>query len=433
MLRFAFCVIAVLSTVVGVSENEAAGQGTENSASTKSRATVSPRTVRSRNFSMRTDLGDADSEELVEQLEKMLALISRYWGRPNQQTIEMFVVKDLKNWPAGSLDPDGLRSIEAKAGVTKHVKQTQGTRFRAKSVVFAVADRGTPQHEAVHAYCFQTFGETGPVWYSEGMAEMGQYWVENSAAVNCPPYIAEYIRSVEPKSLNEIVNGGREVTGDSWQNYAWRWALCHLLATNPNYSQRFRPLGLGILTGQRTSFEGVYGSMAKEISFEYRFFLDHVGVGFRADLCAWDWKSKYRIPRSTGTPVVASVSARGGWQPSRCVVKKDQEYDFMASGEWQSEEGSPLVSADGADDGRGKLVGAIFNDDTYAIGKPFELGAFGTWTAPADGQLVLRCQQPWTEINEEDAGKLSFRIKIAGAGKAFEDPRTATSPETKKP
>ena len=70
MLRFAFCVSAVLFTVVGVSQNEAVGQGTEKSASTKSRATVAPRTVRSRNFSMRTDLGDADSEELLERLEK---------------------------------------------------------------------------------------------------------------------------------------------------------------------------------------------------------------------------------------------------------------------------------------------------------------------------------------------------------------------------
>jgi hypothetical protein len=425
MLRFAFCFIAGLLTVAGISQNEAAGQGTEKSASAKSREAVSPRTVKSRNFSMRTDLSDADADELLERLEKMLALISKYWAQPNRQTIEMFVVKDLKNWPAGSLDPDGLRSVQARAGLTKYAKRTQNGRFYAKAVVFAIADRGTPQHEAVHAYCYQAFGRSGPVWYSEGMAEMGQYWKENSASVNCHPYIAKYIRSVEPKPLNEIVNGGREVTGDSWQNYAWRWALCHLLATNPNYSQRFRPLGLAILTNQKkASFEQTYGGMAKEISFEYRFFLDHVDVGFRADLCAWDWKSKYRNPRSTGTPVIASVSARGGWQASRCIVKKGQEYDFMATGKWQFDEASPLVGADGADDGRGKLVGAIFNDDVYSVGEPFELGAFGTWTAPADGRLVLRCQQSWTEIDEEDAGKLSFRIKIAGAGKAFENAGT---------
>jgi len=80
MLRFAFCFIAILLTVAGISHNEAAGQGPKTTASAKSRETVSPRTVKSRNFSMRTDLSDADAEELLERLEKMLALISKYWG-----------------------------------------------------------------------------------------------------------------------------------------------------------------------------------------------------------------------------------------------------------------------------------------------------------------------------------------------------------------
>lgn len=386
---------------------------------------VTPRVVRSQNFVMHTDLSDTDAEELLERLEKMLKIISKYWGRPSRQSIEMYVVKDLKNWPAGSLDPDGLVSIRSGGGLTKYRKVSQGTRFFAKANVYAIADRGTPQHEAVHAYCYQAFGTSGPVWYSEGMAEMGQYWLENDASVNCPRYVAKYIQSVKPKSLDEIVNSPRETTGDSWQNYAWRWALCHLLATNPNYSQRFRPLGVGLLTGQRTSFAKVYGSMSREIAFEYQFFLEHFDRGYRADLCAWDWKTRYRIPRSTGTPVESSISAHGGWQASRCLVRKDQQYDFAATGQWQVDEKSSLVDANGAADGRGKLVGAIFDDDSYELSKPFELGTAGTWTSPADGQLVLRCRQPWTEITDEDAGRISFRIKVAGAGKPFEEPEAS--------
>lgn len=386
----------------------------------RSSETVSPRAVRSQSFVMHTDLSDDDADELLKRLEKMLKIISKYWGRPNRQTIEMYVVKDLKNWNGLAFDPDGLRSVRSGGGLTKFRKVSQGRQFFAKAVVYAIADRGTPQHEAVHAYCYQTFGTSGPVWYSEGMAEMGQYWVENDASVNCPRFVARYIHSVKPRLLSEIVNRPRETTGDSWQNYAWRWALCHLLATNPNYSQRFRPLGVGILTGQKTSFQKVYGSMSKEIAFEYQFFLKHFDPGYRADLCAWDWKARYRVARSTGTPVVSKITAHGGWQASRCIVKKGEEYDFLATGEWQIDEKSSLVNADGHADGRGKLVGAIFDDDKYKLGKPFELGTFGKWTAPADGQLLLRCQQPWTEITDEDAGKISFRIKVAGAGKPFE-------------
>ncbi|MFP6764035.1 MAG: hypothetical protein VB858_10460 [Planctomycetaceae bacterium] len=408
--------LVLLVTLMSTGPAVVNAQSARTAAGPDASETVAPRIIRSRNFTLHTDLSDGAAEQLIERLEKMLKLISTYWGQRNRQTIEMFVVADLDNWPAGSLDADGLASVRARAGVTKHRKVTQAGRFVAKSVVYATADRGTPQHEAVHAYCYQTFGETGPVWYAEGMAEMGQYWKENDASVNCSRTVARYIHSVEPKSLNEIVNGRREVTGDSWQNYAWRWALCHLLATNPNYSPRFRPLGIGILTGQKTSFERVYGSMAQEIAFEYRFFLRRFDIGFRADLAAWDWKARYRVPRSSGTPVLASISARAGWQASRCLVKQGQKYDYAAQGQWQFGEGMPLVDADGAPDGRGKLIGAVFDHDQYLLGKPFELGSSGSWTAPADGRLVLRCRQPWTEINDADAGKVSFRIKIAGAG-----------------
>src|SRR5690606_30887307 len=169
-------------------------------------------------------------------------------------------------------------------GVTASTVLTRGNSFLAKATVYAGARRGTPQHEAVHAYCSQSFGTTGPVWYSEGMAEMGCYWRENDPAVNCDEVIVRYIRGSEPKSLNEIVNGN-ETTGDSWQNYAWRWALCHLLANNKNYADRFRPLGLGLLTKQDVSFEQTYGAMAQEIAFEYRFFLQHLERGYRVDLC----------------------------------------------------------------------------------------------------------------------------------------------------
>ncbi len=383
---------------------------------------VSPRDVRSRNFLLHTDLNDKDAEELVDRLENMLKLISAYWGRPNQKIIECFVVKDLKNWPPGVLSPAGLASIQNQAGVTATTRVTRGNRFDARSIVYAVADRGTPQHEAVHAYCGQTFGTTGPLWYSEGMAEMGQYWKPDDPAVNCHRVIVKYIHDSPPKSLNNIVNS-QEVTGDSWQNYAWRWALCHLLANNPNYRQRFRPLGLGLLTGQRISFESTYGSMAQEISFEYKFFLQHFDIGYRADLVFWDWKAKFRHPRTTSS-VAAVIKAKGGWQPSRCLVKAGTEYEYSATGEWKVGEDSELVDADGHEDGKGRLIGMLFDDESYElVGKPFELGVYGTWKAPADGQLVLRLNEPWKDINEENDGKLSFRIKFAGKGKPLTNPK----------
>src|SRR5205823_1487513 len=108
-------------------------------------------------------------------------------------------------------------------------------------------------------------------------------------------------------------------------NYAWRWALCHLLANNTNYASRFRPLGLALLTKQPdASFEQTYGDMSQEISFEYRQFLEHVDNGLRADLCSWDWKAKFKVVKS-GNVTQAKVEAGKGWQPSRLILTEGEE------------------------------------------------------------------------------------------------------------
>ena len=164
-------------------------------------ASVAPRDVRSRNFLVHTDLNDKDAEDLLERLETMLRLISKYWAQPNRKVIECYVVKDLKNWSPNAFEPAGLASIQSRAGVTRTTVRSLGRQFDANSIVYAYADRGTPQHEAVHAYCGQTFGRTGPTWYAEGMAEMGNYWKEGDPSVNCHEGVVQYIHSSTPKSL----------------------------------------------------------------------------------------------------------------------------------------------------------------------------------------------------------------------------------------
>lgn len=388
-----------------------------------------PADFTSKNFLIHTDLPPAEAQDLLKKLEIMLALIAEYWGRPPSGIIECYVVKDLSKWQGVPLDANGLASIEGGAGVTISRTMTRGDAFIAKSVVYAVADRGTPQHEAVHAYCAQTFGRTGPVWYSEGMAEMGQYWRQGDKSVNAHEVVIDYLRKAEPKSLNEIVNGV-ERTGDSWENYAWRWALCHLLANNPNYSARFRPLGLGLLTKSDMTFESTYGSMAKEISFEYLHFLKHVDQGYRVDLCHWDWKAKFK-PNRNGVPASVKVDAAHGWQPSRLTLVKDDEYEYSCSGTWATDKTTTAVDANGANNGAGKLVGIVMRD--YELGQPFELGAYGSFTATADGDLYLRCQDQWNEI-ADNKGKVSVRVKVKGKGTPLLPPAASQeSGESRKP
>lgn len=401
-------VAALLAAVVVAGPVEVQAQPR---AKTEDQPTTGPSDYRSQHFWLHTDLTATEAKELLERLEYMLGIIATYWQKQPQGVIEMYVVKDLNKWPPGGIpDDNGLAMIQAGGGLTSTV--TLGN--LAKSTVYAVADRGTPQHEAVHAYCGQNFGTAGPTWYSEGMAEMGQYWRKNDVSVQVHDVVVDYIRKSEPKSLNAIVNGN-ERTGDSWQNYAWRWALCHLLATNPNYSPQFRPLGLSILSkGPRPvpdpsdpTFESVYGAMADQISFEYLFFLKHLCNGFRSDLAYWDWKRKFTALQPTTTRTV-KILANRGWQPTGVLVKADQEYDLTAVGTWKtSKEQTKGYTADGGDSGVGRLVGILFHD--YQLTEPFEIGAAMKFKAPIDAQLHVRCQDDWASLGD-NFGAVDLKI-----------------------
>lgn len=407
------CVLCLESGPV----TELYGQGNRRARNRNaSRPSNLPADYRSKNFLVHTDLSPVEAKDLLERLEKMLTIISTYWGIPNRKVIECYVVKDIANWPPGSLHPGGAQSVSNGGGVTIGRTSYRGNKLvSATAIVYATADRGTPQHEAVHAYCTQNFGRTGPVWYSEGMAEMGHNWKAlpkkgEPLAVDCPAYVVNYIKSSEPQSLNEIVNT-KSNSGDSWQNYCWRWALCHLLATNPNYSARFRPLGLGLLTKKPVSFNQTYGAMAREISFEYLFFLKHFDQGFRCDLCEWDWKTKFKKPKSVRAAPV-KIDAGKGWQASRTLVESGVEYQYSTEGEWKTSNDGDMVKANGAQNGIGRLAGIVlFENESgdYELSEEFELGETGSFTAPASGKLFLRCRDAWHELSD-NRGKVTVKI-----------------------
>lgn len=361
-------------------------------------------------FLLHTDLPPGDAKELLQRLEQMLGLISAYWDRPSSGVIECYVVQDLARWPADVIPAEGRAKIAEGAGVTISQRISSGDKFLAKAVVYAVADRGTPQHEAVHAYCAQTFGQTGPTWYSEGMAEMGQYWRKDNADVKIHDEVLEYLKTSPPLPLSRLV-AQDQVTGDSWQNYAWRWALCHLLANNPNYADRFRPLGIGLLTGQPVSFELTYGAMANEISFEYLFFLSHLEQGLRAELIAWDWSKKFLPLKTAQKTFSAQVQARRGWQPSGLTVEAGVEYRLKTSGSWKlSRNGEPTTAGGGPEDA-GRLEGIVLSD--WKLGEPFFLGAEGSFVPPTSGDLYLRCHEGWADL-EDNSGRISVKLSYIG-------------------
>ena len=159
----------------------------------------------------------------------------------------------------------------------------------------------------------------------------------------------------------------------------------------------------------------------KQLDFEFRFALNHLEQGFRVDLCSWKWNKKFVSHIPADHPLSAAIEAAYGWQPSSLTVKAGAVYEYRAKDTWSAGKDAKSVDADGAADGRGRLVGVVMKD--YELGKEFELGKSGSFTAPGDGDLYLRCRVPWTQIGD-NSGKITVWLRR----KAADEVEASTSP-----
>lgn len=381
---------------------------------------VAPREERSDHFVLYTDISPRSAKVLLEKLETMYGFLARYYRKKPREVIECYVVADLDNF-RGKIPAIGVEKIEDEAGVTASQQWAlkKGNRVKGKrtqSVVYSCDDHNVVQHEAVHAYCNMAFGTSGPTWYSEGMAEIGNYWAPDQLAVRIEPAVIAYLTTAEKKKMADIVAAG-QITGDSWKAYAWRWALCHLLYSNPNYAKRFRELGINIMMEKPDSFDNAFGDVKDRISFEYDQFVANFDNGYRADLCVWQWVAD---PRPLEKQAKITVLAKQGWQASSLLLEQGQKYDFVCPAvknedgkrvqqTWHISDIQKPVSAQGNSRGEGKLIGVILKD--YELGQPFEIGAKRVgFVAPDTGQLYLRCQDKWSALADND-GQINVYLR----------------------
>jgi len=169
------------------------------------------------------------------------------------------------------------------------------------------------------------------------------------------------------------------------------------LAHNPNFSDRFRTAGTHYLAGRSSAFDYAFGTMRRQLQFEFDWFLDHLEVGYRVDLCHWDWNVRFRSLEETRSVRRRIVAARG-FQASGLSVQAGRRHPYQTKGRWSTAANKPFTDADGTTDGSGRLVGVIMKD--FRLTGPFDLGADGVFLAPSDGALYLRCRDRWNELSD---------------------------------
>jgi hypothetical protein len=411
-------VIAASERLMGAEQDAATGQRQSH---------------RSANFSLYTDLPTVEANALLERLESTLRTMSDYWKRPLRGTIQCYVVQNLDKWHDRELPHPMARIFIGRIGgaAISH-RVGAGAEGRSRIVVFASTRPGVAEHEVVHAYCGQTFGTTGPLWYREGMAQLMTRGQDGSHGMDVPSEILECLTSGQKRTLENVMGSGQNVQqlcdsfdekaaehdglvglvpdsqwndadvrslGDIKQTYAWSWLVCHLLEYNPNYRARFRALGQDYLANQEDTFGKRFDPIARQLAFEYEFTIAHMAQGYRVDLCAWDWDKRCRY-LAGGRPVRARVAAARGYQASGLLVTAGQSYSYEAAGSWTADAQVGATTADGGAQGSGRLEAVIMRD--YQLSEPIPLGQGGSFSAPCDGQLYLRCRDYWNQLSDND-------------------------------
>lgn len=396
--------------------------------------------LRSSNVVLHTDVPADEARKRLAGMEATLTSARRYWRQGHHGKLECYLIADLQNWPDSAL-PHPLARIWVGGIGGATIGESFGghRRVRGQATVYSAARAAVIEHEVIHAYCVQAFNEMGPDWYKEGMAEVISLHVAQRDGVACTAERIQLLRDVAPRTVGQIVAMGpfteaissslramlqnrqdmrRHVPLDDWtlrdadqlkiamESYAWSWALCHLLFHSPNYSERFRALGISYLSKRDDSFSAAFSSVGDELEFELAFFARRIGVGYRVDLCSWDWDKQFLT--LDDRPVVQTrVLAARGFQPSGLTVSRGKSYRFVSTGTWLTCQGGKATDADGASAGDGQLVGVILSE--MQLGGTLPLGTDGTFVAPATGQLYLRCQEPWNQI-ADNTGEIQVRF-----------------------
>jgi hypothetical protein len=388
---------------------------------------------RSGNLALYSDLGTGEAEALLERLEATLNLASDYWKRPCKGTVQCYVARDIDAWHDRELPHPLARIFIGRLGGAAFTNRSPDQPLSEHRIlVFAAAREGVAEHEVVHAYCGQTFGCTGPAWYREGMAQLLTCGEPSRGVENLPGFLLELLDKGATPAVSAVIQDdqhGRQlrvslaeqalaqeglvglVPDNRWTDdhdrslkdlhdaYAWSWLLCHVLEYNPNYRTRFHTLGQELLTNRDDAFQRVLGSVLPQLDFEFRFTAERLAPGYRVDLCAWDWSRRCR-PLDSRRGVRVRIAAARGYQSTGIVVQAGQSYAWKAPGRWTIDPQIGQATADGDPHGGGRLEGVVFHN--FQLSPPIQLGSAGTFTAPCDGALYLRCGDQWHGLGDNE-------------------------------
>jgi hypothetical protein len=358
-----YCCVAVSMTVMWLSFLAAAmGQSTSKTTGIRPvddarlRA-AGIRRLDGRHLVLYTDLrGDPEVDRLPAVFDQAVPQWASYFGVEESKTRNWqargFLIKDRQRFEALGLMP-GPGDDQFVNGISRGAQlwlYDQPTVYYRRHLLL---------HEGTHAFMASMLGGCGPGWFMEGTAEL-------MATHRLDERSGQLTLRIMPSDRDEVPMLGRiELIRDAREeghtlglsavmqidnrrlleneSYAWCWAACIFLDSQPRYRERFRSLRRHVEDSHfndilRRDFEDDWD----DLNHEWQAFVSSLDHGFDSERMAIDFRRGEPLRRGERKPVEIDVAR--GWQSTRVRLDAGKSYRLSGSGRFQIAE---ETSADG--------------------------------------------------------------------------------------
>lgn len=381
-----------------------------------------------------TDLASSPAvDELPAVFDAAVPEWAAYFDVPESQLVDArwlgFVVQDREKFAALGLMP--AERPDFLSGFAK------GWEFWLVEQPSDYYRRHLVLHEGTHAFMQTQLGGAGPGWYMEGTAELlGTHeWRDGGLQLGVLPAHRDDVPMWgRIKLVRDAVADGRAWPLErvlavdnsrvmSTEQYAWTWALAALLDGHPQFQERFRSLGGGVMDPHFTAkFRALVGDDWRDLVDAWQAFVTEVDYGYDVPRMA--------LVHAETAPVEAAsrrsrIEVNRGWQSAGWTLRGGQSYRVSASGRyeivrdgetWPCEPGGVTIEYYNGQP-VGALLGALRNVDAADAGhdtfaQPMLLGLEATVTPERDAVLYVRVNDLPSRVGQ-NTGEVDVRIEEA--------------------
>ena len=292
-------------------------------------------------------------------------------------------------------------------------------------------------HEGVHGLTAHLFGGSGPPWYMEGIAEFLATHESSSDDFQIgviprsrdeSPYwgriglIAQRRQEKKVPTIESVMRYS-ETAHREVEPYAWSWAAAVLMEMYPEYRTAFRDAAQSGSDASPQFTRQFYQSFKDQwpiLAARWALLSHDIDYGF--DRERNQVALKMDLPLLTSNWSRVDLEANHGWQSAPAKVRKGQQIEVKASGQYQltedpkwkaTAEGVTLTYVRGVPLGRliACFVSETPSEQRYQItSERFSVGEGTQLTSPVDGWLLFKVNDHPNDLHNNQ-GRLIVELR----------------------